>query len=85
MRRMLRVSGVFDQTGPSSSAAMDALVQKLGPTQFDTIFLNFLHVQHDGTVVYNNTPLSKLSPHVGDGLGKLKNGLQGKKKIPNSL
>lgn len=85
MRKMIWVSGIFDQTGPSSKTAMDAAVNLLGPTQFDTIFLNFLHVMGNGTVTYNNTPLNELSPYVATALGRLKNGFPVKKKIVISL
>ncbi|MBJ6763595.1 hypothetical protein JGU66_22730 [Myxococcaceae bacterium JPH2] len=81
-RNVLWAYGHFSDNAPRSIMAD---VQNIGTTAFDVVVLPFLHVQPDGALHLNDTPVSQLWSGLPDALRQLKTGFPIRRKLLVSL
>lgn len=66
-------------------AQVEAEVDAIGPLQYDTVILPFIHVHREGSadfeITYNDTPIEKLWDGLPEALERLKSGFEVKKQL----
>ncbi|MGN6253668.1 MAG: hypothetical protein ACTHO8_01625 [Solirubrobacterales bacterium] len=71
----------FDGKPEEVEAAVDAI----GPTKFDTVILPFIHVREPLQLYYNDTPLAKVWSGLPKAIERLKSGFPVKKRVLMSV